>query len=168
MTGATLFPRDLLAEATALLDRMRRSGLTLVTAESCTGGLLTGLLTEIAGSSDVVERGLVTYSNQAKSELLGVDPALITAKGAVSAEVAEAMARGALAHSPAAVAISVTGVAGPGGGSPEKPVGLVYVAALNRGGRIVTAECRFGDAGRSNVRIATLRTALQLAGQVIS
>lgn len=140
----------------------------LVTAESCTGGLLAGLLTEIAGSSDVVERGLVTYSNRAKSELLGVDPLLIERLGAVSAEVAEAMARGALTHTPAAhLAIAVTGIAGPGGGSAEKPVGLVYLGACYRDGAYADATCRFGDIGRTNIRIATLRAALGLASTVL-
>src|ERR1700722_9361067 len=98
----------------------------LATAESCTGGMVAAALTDIAGSSTVVERGFVTYSNRAKAQLLGIDPALIEAKGAVSKEVAEAMARGALANSATDVAVAVTGIAGPGGGSPEKPVGLVW------------------------------------------
>ncbi len=117
----------------ALLASCRRKGLLLATAESCTGGLVAALLTSIAGSSDVFERGFVTYSNRAKEELLGVDPGLLARFGAVSAEVARAMTEGALAHSAAQIALAVTGIAGPGGGSPEKPVGLVYFGVGQRG-----------------------------------
>jgi nicotinamide-nucleotide amidase len=162
-----VFPRDLIESATTLLDGLRRRRLSLVTAESCTGGLLAGLLTEIPGASDVLERGLVSYSNTAKTDLLGVDPAVIERHGAVSAEVAEAMVRGAIACSPAQVAIAVTGIAGPGGGTTAKPVGLVHIAALRSGGRLATAECRFGDIGRSHVRIATLRAAIALVTEVL-
>jgi nicotinamide-nucleotide amidase len=161
-----MFPPDLLAEAAALLDDFRSRGLKLATAESCTGGLVAALLTEIAGSSDVVERGFVTYSNAAKHELLSVPDAMLAAHGAVSEPVARAMAEGALAHSGADVAVSVTGVAGPGGGSAEKPVGLVHFAAARRGGpelnRVLHRECRFGDIGRTEVRLASVREALQL------
>lgn len=163
-----LFPQDLSETAARTLDDLRRRKLLIATAESCTGGLLTGLLTEIAGSSDVVACGFVTYSNAAKTAMLGVPAELITQYGAVSTEVAEAMARGVLAHSPADISVSITGIAGPGGGSAEKPVGLVYIAVARRGGPIASAECRFGDIGRSQVRIATLRAALALAGQVIA
>jgi nicotinamide-nucleotide amidase len=157
-----VFPPDLIAEAEALLDSFRKRGLKLATAESCTGGLVAGLLTEIAGSSDVVERGFVTYSNAAKHELLGVPEDMLAAHGAVSAPVARAMAEGALAHSAADVAVAVTGVAGPGGGSAEKPVGLVHFGAARRGGAVLHRECRFGDIGRSEVRLASVRAALQL------
>jgi len=163
-----LFPEDLAESAERLLADLRRKRLTLATAESCTGGLLSGLLTEIAGSSMVVERGFVTYSNAAKIDLLGVAQSLLDLHGAVSAETAEAMARGALGKSPAGVAVSVTGIAGPGGGSAEKPVGLVYISAAVRGGAMGTAECRFGDIGRSHVRIATLRAACALIGKTIA
>jgi nicotinamide-nucleotide amidase len=160
------FPPDLIAEASALLDGFRKRGLKLATAESCTGGLVAGLLTEIAGSSDVVERGFVTYSNAAKHELLGVPEAMLAAHGAVSAPVARAMAEGALAHSSADVAVSVTGVAGPGGGSAEKPVGLVHFAAACRVGpesnRVLHRERRFGNIGRGEIRLASVREALQL------
>src|SRR5262245_48999066 len=123
-----MFPPDLVAEAAALLDTCRRRGLMLASAESCTGGLVAALLTEIAGSSDVVERGFVTYSNAAKHELLGVPQAMLATHGAVSDPVARAMADGALANSKADAAVAITGVAGPGGGSLEKPVGLVHFA----------------------------------------
>jgi nicotinamide-nucleotide amidase len=139
----------------------------LATAESCTGGLIAGLLTEIAGSSDVFERGFVTYTNAAKCDLLQVPATLIGRYGAVSAEVAEAMAAGALRASTADIAISVTGVAGPGGGTASKPVGLVYLVAAQRGQRSFPLELRLGDIGRSEVRIATVRAALGLADQLI-
>lgn len=148
--------------AAALLERFRAAGLTLATAESCTGGLIAAVLTEIAGSSDVVDRGFVTYSNAAKSELLGVDPALIEAHGAVSDPVARAMAEGALARSAADRAVAVTGVAGPGGGSAEKPVGLVHLAVAVRGGPTVHRAERYGDRGRAGVRLATVATAFAM------
>jgi nicotinamide-nucleotide amidase len=160
-----LFSPSEIEEATALLDEMRKRGLTLATAESCTGGLVAGLLTEIAGSSDVVERGFVTYSNAAKHELLGVPDAVLAQYGAVSEPVARAMAQGALAHSAADVAVAVTGVAGPGGGSASKPVGLVHIAAALRGGDMLHQECRFGDIGRTPVRLASVRVALQLVSR---
>lgn len=148
--------------ATALLERFRAAGLKLATAESCTGGLIAAVLTEIAGSSDVVDRGFVTYSNAAKSELLGVDPALIEAHGAVSEPVARAMAEGALARSAADRAVAVTGVAGPGGGSAEKPVGLVHLAVAVRGGPTLHRAERYGDRGRAGVRLATVATAFAM------
>ncbi|MBU2532347.1 MAG: CinA family protein, partial [Alphaproteobacteria bacterium] len=111
-----MFDDDMVSQASDLLQSLREAGLMIVTAESCTGGLIAGLLTEIAGSSDVVERGFVTYSNEAKNECLGVPAELIIAQGAVSADVARAMAEGAIAHSRAQIAVAVTGVAGPGGG----------------------------------------------------
>jgi nicotinamide-nucleotide amidase len=145
--------------------RSAQAGPKLATAESCTGGLIAGLLTEIAGSSDVVERGFVTYSNAAKAELLGVPEALLAEHGAVSEPVARAMARGALARSQADIAVAVTGVAGPGGGTAAKPVGIVHVAAARRGGTVLHRECRFGDIGRGAVRIASVEAALQLAAR---
>jgi nicotinamide-nucleotide amidase len=157
-----MLPPDLTAEAAGLLDDFRRRGLKIATAESCTGGLVAALLTEIAGSSDVVERGLVTYSNAAKRELLGVPEAMLATHGAVSEPVARAMAEGALARSHADVAVSITGVAGPGGGSASKPTGLVHLAAARRGGTVLHRECRFGDIGRAAVRLASVRAALQL------
>jgi len=157
-----MFPPDLIAQAEYILSDFRRRGLKLAAAESCTGGLVTALLTEIAGSSDVVERGFVTYSNAAKHELLGVPDEMLAAHGAVSEPVARAMAEGALAHSSADVAVAVTGVAGPDGGTAAKPVGLVHFAAARRGGEILHRECRFGDIGRSQVRLTSVREALQL------
>src|SRR5262249_33593148 len=124
-----MFPPDLIAQAETLLDDFRRRALKLAAAESCTGGLVTALLSEIAGSSDVVERGFVTYSNAAKHELLGVPEAMLAEHGAVSEPVAHAMAEGALARSSADVTVAVTGVAGPGGGSAAKPVGFVHLPA---------------------------------------
>jgi nicotinamide-nucleotide amidase len=157
-----LFSSTQIKAAAALLDELRSRGLKLAAAESCTGGLVTALLTEIAGSSTVVERGFVTYSNAAKHELLGVPEAMLAEHGAVSEPVARAMAEGALAHSAADVTVAVTGIAGPGGGSAEKPVGLVHIAAARRGGAVLHQECRFGDIGRAEVRLASVDTALQL------
>lgn len=157
-----MFPVDLLNEAAALLDRLRAQGLRLATAESCTGGLIAALFTEIAGSSDVVERGFVTYSNAAKTELLGVADDLLARHGAVSEPVARAMVQGALTHSHADIAVSVTGVAGPGGGTDTKPVGLVHIAALRKGGDMLHQECRFGAIGRGPIRLASVAVALQL------
>ena len=152
---------DILAEAAALLAVFRARGEMLATAESCTGGLIAATLTHIAGSSDVVDRGFVTYSNAAKTELLGVDPAVIAAHGAVSAEVAAAMASGALARSQVAVAVSVTGVAGPGGGTEAKPVGLVWFGLARLQDGVRTERIVFpGDRGA--VRAATVRHALVL------
>jgi nicotinamide-nucleotide amidase len=157
----SLFPSDLTAAAAAFLAVARTAGVRIVTAESCTGGLAAGLLTEIPGSSDVVERGYVTYSNTSKSETIDVPPKLITAHGAVSEPVARAMAEGALARSGADLAVAITGVAGPGGGSAEKPVGLVWFATARRDGATESLECRFGDLGRSQVRLEAVRTALE-------
>ena len=162
-----MFDPELLARATELLAKMRAAHLTLTTAESCTGGLIAGLFTEIAGASDVVDRGFVTYSDKAKTQLLGVPGSLIRANGAVSREVAEAMAEGALGQAHAGIAIAVTGVAGPGGGSNAKPVGLVHLAAARAGRPTLHRECRFGDIGRSAVRIATIVAALELISEIL-
>lgn len=148
--------------AVALLERCRERGLMLAAAESCTGGLVMAAMTEVPGSSDVVERGFVTYSNEAKTELLGVDPLLIEAHGAVSEEVAVAMARGALARSHAHIAVAITGVAGPGGGSPAKPVGTVHFALAARDGEDLRRLRFFGDRGREQVRIAAVLNAFDL------
>ncbi len=161
-----MFSPDLLARAEKLLAAARAKGLKIATAESCTGGLIAGLLTEIAGSSDVFERGFVTYSNEAKEELLGVGHELLAQHGAVSAEVARAMVLGALKHAHADLAVAVTGVAGPTGGTEEKPVGLVHLAAVC-GERIIARECRFGEIGRREVRIASVEVALELLTQLI-
>lgn len=163
-----MFPTALQDEATRLLEACRTRQLRLVTAESCTGGLIAALLTEIAGSSDVVERGFVTYSNEAKNENLGVAKALLKLHGAVSEPVARAMAEGALKHSHADLAVSVTGVAGPGGGSAEKPVGLVHLAAARTGLPTLHRECRFGDIGRNQVRLRSVQVALDLLREAIA
>ncbi len=157
-----MFPPDLTARAAALLDRCREAGLKIATAESCTGGLIAGLLTEIPGSSAVVERGFVVYSNDAKEELLGVPAETLATHGAVSEATARALAEGALKASRADIAVSVTGIAGPDGGSAEKPVGLVWFGCARRGGRPVAREERFGDIGRGAVRLASVRVALDL------
>jgi nicotinamide-nucleotide amidase len=153
---------ELLAEARALLDLCRAKKLTIATAESCTGGLVAATLTEIPGSSDVVERGFVTYSDAAKTEMLGVPADVIARFGAVSRETAEAMAQGALAHSPADLAVSITGIAGPGGGSPDKPVGLVHFAAAAGGGPLMHHKGSFGDIGRAQVRHLSVKQALAM------
>ena len=163
-----LFPDDLLQDAEALLVELQRLSLRIATAESCTGGLLIGLLTEIPGASATVERGFVTYSDDAKVELLGVGDRLIDEFGAVSDEVARAMAEGALARSPVEIAISITGIAGPDGGSPEKPVGLVFVAAAPRGRPTLARECRFGSIGRTEIRLASVRAAIALARSALT
>ena len=138
--------------ARALLSLLRARKLKLAAAESCTGGLLTATLTEIPGSSDVVDRGFVTYSNAAKQKMLGVPGRMLAKFGAVSRETALAMAKGALSHSDADIAVGITGIAGPGGGSKQKPVGLVHIAAAARGSRRIHRQCRFGDIGRGRVR----------------
>ena len=153
--------------AITLLDQARADGLHIVTAESCTGGLIAGALTEIPGSSDVVDRGFVVYTNRAKTELLGVPSELIDQYGAVSEEVARAMAEGALEHSTAQLAVSCTGIAGPGGATPGKPVGLVHLAAARQGQTTLHAECRFGDIGRANVRRRSVEEALKLLLQIL-
>ena len=156
----------ILGTAEALLQRCRDAKLMLATAESCTGGLIAASLTAIAGSSDVVDRGFVTYSNEAKHDLVGVDLALIAAHGAVSEPVARAMAEGAVARSRAGIAISVTGVAGPGGGSIEKPVGLVWFGCARRGGPTVTVSHIF-PGSRTDIRRATVAEAFRLIGAAI-
>lgn len=168
MSNRDLFPKDLLDAATALIDACQQARLKLVTAESCTGGLIAAVLTEVPGASHVFDRGFVTYSNEAKVESLGVPAELVEQHGAVSREVAQAMAEGALAHSQADIAISVTGIAGPGGGTASKPVGSVHIAVHRRGRLTRHHEYRFGDIGRSAVRMATLREALGLLDQLIS
>lgn len=161
-----MFPSDLTARAATLIDRCRRNHLMLATAESCTGGLIAGLITSVSGSSDVLECGFVTYSNAAKTRMIGVPADLIARVGAVSEEVARAMAEGALANSAADVAIAVTGVAGPGGGTATKPVGLVHCAAARRGCATVTRELRLGDIGREAVRMETVRVAVEMAYEI--
>ena len=147
--------------ATAVLTACRGKGLHLATAESCTGGMVAAALTDIAGSSDVVERGFVTYSNEAKSGLLGVPEKVLETHGAVSAETAAAMAAGALGAAPVDLAVAITGIAGPGGATPTKPVGLVWFGCARRGGSVATEQHVFpGD--RAAVRFAATRRALEL------
>jgi nicotinamide-nucleotide amidase len=155
---------ELRALATRVLASCRGKGFKVATAESCTGGLVAAALTEIPGSSEVVDRGFITYSNEAKQAMLGVAPALIAAHGAVSEQTAEAMAKGVLAHSHADLALAVTGIAGPGGGSASKPVGLVYLAAASRGGQVLHRELRLGDIGRAEIRRQSVAEALALLG----
>jgi nicotinamide-nucleotide amidase len=157
-----LFSPALLDRAATLLSLCRAHGLRVAAAESCTGGLVCALLTEIPGSSAVVERGFVTYSNLAKHELLNVDEATLAQFGAVSEATAREMAEGALRHSAADLAVAVTGVAGPDGGMAEKPVGLVHFALARRGGATIALERRFGALGRAAVRLAAVETALEL------
>ncbi|WP_290542425.1 CinA family protein [Aestuariivirga sp.] len=149
------------------MDRCRRNRLMLATAESCTGGLIAGLITSVSGSSDALDCGFVTYSNAAKVRMIGVPPDLIARHGAVSEEVARAMAEGALANSAADVAVAVTGVAGPGGGTAAKPVGLVHCAAARRGLPAVHRELRLGGIGRGAVRLETVRVAIEMAYGIV-
>ena len=162
----SLLTDPLLRDATTLLEACRRRGLALATAESCTGGLIAAALTAIAGSSDVVDRGFVTYSNAAKTELLGVSAGLIEAEGAVSEPVARAMAEGALARSRANLTVAVTGVAGPGGGTAAKPVGLVWFGLARRGGA-THSESRIFPGDRTAIREATVVHALALLAAAV-
>lgn len=156
----------LTAKAEAVLIACRRRGWTVATAESCTGGLVAGALTAIPGSSDVVDRGFVTYSNAAKMAMLGVPPETLEAHGAVSAQTAEAMARGALAAAGTALAVSITGVAGPGGGSAEKPVGLVHFGCAREDGTVLLREMRFGALSRDEIRARSVAVALDLLAEM--
>ena len=154
------------AAANAVLEACRARGLKIATAESCTGGLVAGALTDIAGSSDVVDRGFVTYSNEAKQQMLGVPAETITKFGAVSRETAEAMARGALGRGGADIVVAITGIAGPGGGSKDKPVGLVHFAAAARSGALTHKDMRYGDIGRAQVRGKSVLEALHMLKQM--
>ncbi len=148
--------------ASELLALCRAAGLMVATAESCTGGLVAGAITDLPGSSEIFERGFVTYSNAAKSQMLGVDEATLIAHGAVSRETALAMAQGALASSKAQIAVSITGVAGPGGGTEQKPVGLVHFACARQGFAATHVERRFGPLSRAEIRAASVVQALEL------
>lgn len=150
------------ALAHAILDRASAANIMVATAESCTGGLISASLTDIPGSSAVVDRGFVTYTNNAKIELLGVTRSTLATHGAVSQETAAEMAEGALRNSRAQLAVSVTGIAGPGGGSALKPVGLVCFGLAKEACETITAEVRFGELGRSQVRLRSVETALEL------
>ncbi len=155
------FPPAAIARAERLLALCRVRRLRIATAESCTGGLIAACLTEVAGSSDVVDRGFVTYANEAKRDLLGVPDALLAEVGAVSEEVARAMAAGALARSGADLAVAVTGIAGPGGGTPSKPVGLVHHACAGRGGAVSHRRTVYPGV-RAAIRLATVEAALDM------
>lgn len=157
----------LLARAEALVKAYAAAGKRIATAESCTGGLVAGLLTSVPGSSSVVDRGFVTYSNEAKTDLVGVPAALIAAHGAVSEPVARAMAEGALGRSLADAAVAITGIAGPGGGSPDKPVGLVHFALALKDRPTRPIERRFGDPGRAEIRRLSVEQALELLEQAV-
>lgn len=161
-----MFSPSLLLLAESLLEHCRQAGLRVATAESCTGGLVSALLTAIPGSSDVVERGFVTYTNLAKQEMLDVPASLFPTPGAVSEEVARAMAEGALTHSRADISVAVTGIAGPGGATAQKPVGLVHIAAAVRDGRILH-EARHFSGNREAVRLQSVETALQFLTKLV-
>jgi nicotinamide-nucleotide amidase len=148
--------------AVELIDALRTKGWKLATAESCTGGMVASAITDVAGSSDVFDRGFVTYSNLSKAEMLGVVPALIATHGAVSSQVAKSMSEGALLFSKAQISVAITGVAGPGGGSAEKPVGLVHFSVAANGLPTAHREIKFGDIGRSQVRAKSRDFALQM------
>ena len=154
--------QELEQAARALLELCKSKRLKLATAESCTGGLVAAALTEIPGSSDVIDRGFVTYSNAAKQAMLDVPVATLDRHGEVSRETAEAMAKGALARAPVDLSVSITGVAGPGGGTAAKPVGLVHFAAAQRDGRLIHQEMRYGDIGRAEVRRRSVLRALAM------
>ncbi|WP_199629321.1 CinA family protein [Rhizobium sp. OAE497] len=158
----TMFTAEILALAEKIIRDFSAEELMVSTAESCTGGLIAGALTEISGSSAVVDRGFVTYTNTAKMEMLGVQEQTLARFGAVSEETARQMVHGALFRSRAAFAVAVTGIAGPGGGSAEKPVGLVHLAAKSRQGALMHHKMLYGDIGRDKVRLATVKTALEM------
>lgn len=157
-----LYPAHILDLARRVVTEASQRGLKVATAESCTGGLIAGGLTQIPGSSAVLDRGFVTYSNEAKQDLLAVPEAILITHGAVSEPTARAMAEGALRASRADVAVSVTGVAGPGGGSDLKPVGLVHMAAARAGANTLHEEHRFGDPGRTEIQLLAVAAALSL------
>lgn len=157
-----MFDEEIIDAVVTLLDLCKAKKLTVTTAESCTGGLVAAAISEISGSSLVLDRGFVTYSNEAKQEMLGVTPATIDVYGAVSTECADEMAKGALAHAQVDLAVSITGIAGPTGAVPGKPIGLVYFCAAARSGRTIAHDRKFGDIGRSQVRRASVLQALAM------
>lgn len=164
----SIFPQDLVMAARLLIADAEARGIKITTAESCTGGLVAALLTEIAGSSAVFERGFVVYSNRAKEEMLNVPGDLIADAGAVSEPVARMMAEGALEQSRANLAVAVTGVAGPGGGTPLKPVGLVHLAVARENKPIFHQAMRYGDIGRERIRRETIATALEMLRKMMA
>ena len=163
-----MIDEELRDAARRVLDACRARGLKLAVAESCTGGLLAAALTEIPGSSDVLDRGFVTESDAAKQAMLGVPASVLETRGAVSKETAEAMAAGALERSGADLSAAITGVAGPGGGTAQKPVGLVHLAAARRGGRLLDRERRYGDLGRAEIRRRSVLEALAMLEELAS
>ncbi len=158
--------RSLTNEASELIGLCRARNVMLASAESCTGGLIAALLTEIPGSSAVFDRGFVTYSNEAKSEMLGVPPEMIETDGAVSKDVALAMVEGALANSAADIVVAVTGIAGPDGGTDQKPVGLVHIAAGHQKGERAHRRCIFQNRGRHFIRVSTVKVAFDMIRQL--
>lgn len=167
MQDRSIFEPGLVERAAEILKRCREPGLRIATAESCTGGLLAALLTEVPGCSSSFERGFVVYSNQAKSQMLGVSESIIDACGAVSEEVARAMVDGAFTHSSADLVVAITGVAGPDGGTSEKPVGLVHFGYGRRMSPIRHTRKTFGDIGRASVRLASVEVALDLLEELL-
>jgi nicotinamide-nucleotide amidase len=167
MTDSLLIDRQIATQAATLLETARERGDLLATAESCTGGLLAATLTAIPGASDVFERGFVTYSNTSKSEMLGVPAWLIERHGSVSADVARAMVGGTLTHSRATLAVAITGIAGPGGGTPDKPVGLVHLAAARRDAPVLHHQLLLGDIGRNEIRRESVVQALALLDSLL-
>ena len=163
-----MFPEDIDELARLVLTLAREAGVMLATVESCTGGLVAGALTAVPGSSDVVDRGFVTYSNAAKTALVGVPDSLLAQQGAVSEPVARDMAEGGLRAAGVGAAVAITGIAGPGGGSADKPVGLVHFAVARAGRPSIHREMRFGDIGREAVRLESVRTALEMLVEALS
>jgi nicotinamide-nucleotide amidase len=161
-----MMDEELRAAAQRVIDACTARRLTIATAESCTGGLVVGVLTEIPGSSAAVMSGFVTYSNEAKQDMLGVAPEILQKHGAVSRATAEAMTDGVLSRAPVDLAVAITGIAGPGGGSNEKPVGLVHFAAAARAGARLAREERYGDIGRSEIRCRSVLVALGMLEQL--
>ncbi len=157
-----MLDQEVIDAANLVLEACKAKKLTVATAESCTGGLVAAALTHIAGSSAVVDRGYVTYTNDAKMQMIGVAPMTIETYGAVSRECAQEMAKGALAHSGASLAVSITGIAGPTGAVPGKPIGLVFFCAASRSGRLITHDRKYGDIGRAQVRRASVLQALDM------
>lgn len=160
-----MFSAELISSTSHILQQCKAKGLKITTAESCTGGLLAALLTEIAGASSMFERGIVSYSNEAKQDMLGVDKALLEKYGAVSSQVAQAMAEGALKNSKSDVAVSITGIAGPDGGSPAKPVGLVFIAVATK--KRVTYSENIFNGTRNDIRMQSVAKALAMIGEAI-
>ena len=157
-----MLDKDIVEAAKNLLAICKRKNLLVATAESCTAGLVAGTLTEVPGTSSILDRGYITYSNEAKHDMLGVSNDILAKHGAVSPQTAEAMVRGVLGRSRVHLAVSVTGIAGPEGGSPDKPVGLVFFACASRGGNIITSEKRYGDVGRAEVRKRSVLQAFRM------